>query len=132
MDETLTFLTKATQSGTAPDDAPLSDSHLETVFQILQRWPSLTRFPGDRDIIARAVISLLIYLSSHGCRSAPQRLLSLLLRRPLPRDSIFPCAVSRGRLVGPMGNAYPQTTGHERPVDASDFREYAAGEHGIK
>jgi len=45
LDETLTFLTKATQSGTAPDDAPLSDSHLETVFQILQRWPSLTRFP---------------------------------------------------------------------------------------
>ncbi|KLO19214.1 phospholipase A-2-activating protein [Schizopora paradoxa] len=45
LDETLTYLTQATQSGVAPEGAPLSDSHLEAVIQILQRWPSSSRFP---------------------------------------------------------------------------------------
>lgn len=46
LDQSFDFLTKATTATGMPTPSSLSSSHVDTVVQILERWPASQRFPS--------------------------------------------------------------------------------------
>lgn len=46
LEEAFAYLTEAIASSSTIKAKPLSKVHLETIIQILERWPPSSRFPG--------------------------------------------------------------------------------------
>lgn len=98
VDTALSFLTQAAASPSAATESTLNNTHVEVVTQILERWPSSIRFPGEADdVLGRPLMltDFIMWIRSHRFGAIAQRILPAGVLWSRTGIAVFPVITNR-------------------------------------